>query len=469
MRLVALALVLLAAAPAAERPNVVFILADDLGIGDLSCYNPDSKIPTPAMNRLAVQGMRFTDVHTPSAVCTPTRYGFLTGRYAWRGALKKGVLNGYSPALIEAGRPTVASFLKSKGYRTAAVGKWHLGLGSATKTDYEKPLDPGPTSVGFDEFEGIPASLDMEPYVWVKDRAPEVLPTETIPGSKHQRDGGDGFWRGGPIAPGFKHVDVLPRVERAAIAFLERQTKDKPFFLYLPLTAPHTPWMPTTEFSSKSRVGAYGDFVMQTDAVVGRVLEAIERLGFVKETLVVLTSDNGSHWPEADIARWGHRSNGPWRGQKADIHEGGHRVPFIVRGPGVKEGSTCDATACLVDAFATVCDLLGDSLPADGAEDSFSLMPLLRGAPEKFTRAPVIHHSSNGMFAIRSGSLKWIEGKGSGGFTKVPTAPADPPGQLYDLAKDPAEARNLYTEKAEDVARLAAELQEARVRGRTRP
>jgi arylsulfatase A-like enzyme len=460
-----LALALLLAAPQEPKPNVLIILADDLGIGDLGAYNPESKIPTPAMDRLASEGMRFTDVHTPSSVCTPTRYALLTGRYAWRGKLKSGVLQGYSPSLLEPGRPTIASVLQARGYRTAAIGKWHLGLGDAAKTDYARDLEPGPLSCGFDEFSGIPASLDMEPYVWVRNRKVEAAPTETVKAGKHQRDGGsDGFWRAGPIAPGFRHVDVLPRIEKEALEFLSREWA-APFFLYLPLTGPHTPWAPSPEFAGKSKVGAYGDFVMQVDALVGKVLAALERSGRAKDTLVVLTSDNGSHWPEGDIAKWGHRANAGWRGQKADIHEGGHRVPFIVRWPGrVAPGSVSGATACLSDLFATCASVAGAKAEA---EDSFDLLPALTGQG-KFARPYTIHHSAQGMFAIREGPWKLVEGKGSGGFTRVKVEPGEPPGQLYHLADDPAEAKNLHAEKPEVVARLAELLKKCREGGRTR-
>lgn len=456
--LTSVALLLLGAAPRVERPPIIFILADDLGIGDLGCYNPESKIPTPAMDALAAAGVRFTDMHTPSSVCTPTRYALLTGRYCWRTSLKKGVLNGFSPALVEPGRPTIASVLKSRGYRTAAFGKWHLGLGTAAKTDYAQPLDPGPLSAGFDEFEGIPASLDMEPYVWVKGKAVEALPTEIVPASKHQRDGGDGFWRGGPIAPGFKHVDVLPRIEKAAIDFLGRQDGATPFFLYIPLTAPHTPWLPSNGHAGTSKVGAYGDFVRQTDAVVGRILEAAGRF---KDALVIVTSDNGSHWPEADIQKWGHRANGPWRGQKSDVHEGGHRVPFLVRWPGrVAAGSTSDVTACLADVLPTLAEIAGAEAKA---EDGWSLADVLAGkGPSK--RPYTIHHSGDGMFAIREGRWKLIDGQGSGGFTKLKPAAGDPPGQLYDLSTDPAETKNLFEQKSDVVARLSGLLQECKSR-----
>lgn len=461
MRLL-LAALLLAGADDPAKPNLVLILCDDLGQGDLGCYNPDSKIPTPAMDRLAAEGLRFTDMHSPSSVCTPTRYGLLTGRYCWRTPLKKGVLWGFSPALIEEGRPTLASMLKARGYRTAVVGKWHLGLGRQEKTDYFKRLDAGPLSAGFEAFRGIPASLDMEPYVWVVDDRAEAPPTETVAASKHRRQGGAGFWRGGPIAPGFRHADVLPRIEREALEFLDGQSEDRPFFLYLPLTSPHTPWVPSPDFEGKSKVGHYGDFTMQTDRVVGSVLEALDRRGLAKNTIVVLASDNGSNWPPEDVEKWGHRSNDRWRGQKADIHEGGHRVPFLVRWPGVaKAGATTGRTSCLTDVFATMADVVGAAEPA---EDGASFKAVLEGRPETAERAPVIHHSGSGMFAIRAGPWKLIEGQGSGGFTRIPPRPDDPPGQLYNLADDPGETRNLYRERPEDVARLARLLEAIRSR-----
>ncbi len=468
MRTLLLWLAVLAGSQDSAGPNIVLVLADDLGLGDLGAYNRESRIPTPAMDKLAAEGMRFDDVHSPSSVCTPTRYALLTGRYAWRGTLKRGVLQGYGPSLLEPGRPTIASVLKSRGYRTAAIGKWHLGLGTDPRTDYAKDLDPGPLSSGFDEFSGIPASLDMEPYVWVKDRRVQALPTETVKAGKHQREGGtDGFWRAGPIAPGFRHADILPRIEREAVAYLERAGKG-PFFLYLPLTGPHTPWVPTPEFAGKSKVGPYGDFVMQTDALVGRLAEALERTGLAKNTLLVVTSDNGSHWPEGDIQRWGHRSNGPWRGQKADIHEGGHRVPFLVRWPGkVAPGSSSAVTACLSDLFATCLSVAGVPMSPDSGEDSFDLVPVLTGKGA-FARPYTIHHSAQGMFAIREGAWKLIEGQGSGGFTRVRVEPGEPPGQLYHLADDPAETRNLFAEKPDVLARLTGLLKKCRESGRSR-
>ncbi len=360
------------------RPNIVFILADDMGYGDLRSYNAQSKIPTPNMDALASEGMRFTDAHTPSSVCTPTRYGLLTGRYAWRTRLKSGVLWGYDPLLIEPGRMTIASLLKGHGYATAGIGKWHLGLGNESKTDYSKLLRPGPNSVGFDYFFGIPASLDMTPYVFVENEGLVEAPTSTIGDSEMRRKGGGGFWRGGPIAPSFKHEDVLPKITEKAVSFILQQSSAKPFFLYFPLTAPHTPWMPTPGFRGLSGADYYGDFVAQVDASVGQVMRALEAAKLADNTLVILTSDNGAHWLPEDIEKWGHRANDGLRGQKADIWEGGHRVPFIARWPKkIKAGSTSNETICLTDMMATFAAILGQQLPINAGEDSFNILPAL--------------------------------------------------------------------------------------------
>ena len=464
-----------AAADGDALPNIVVILADDLGMGDLGCYNADSKAPTPNLDRLAGQGMRFTDAHSPSAVCTPTRYGLLTGRYCWRTSLKRGVLLGYDPLLIDTERLTIASMLREAGYQTAAVGKWHLGLGNREETDYAEPLAPGPLDVGFDRFFGIPASLDMAPYVFVVDAGLEAAPTETIAKSAHRRQEGGGMWRGGAIAPGFRHVDVLPRIADESVARIEEFGGDAetPFFLYVPLSAPHTPWMPTDEFRGTSQAGYYGDFVHQVDSVVGAILRTLVNTGAADNTLVLVTSDNGSHWPVGDIEKFDHRANLDYRGQKADIHEGGHRVPMIVRWPGhVPEGTVCDETACLTDIMATVASITGQPLPNDAAEDSFSLLPALLDKPHETIRETTIHHSLAGTFAIRMGPWKLIEGLGSGGFTaprEVEPSEGGPRGQLYNLDEDPSETNNLYLDRPEVVSRLTDALDEIRGKGFSRP
>lgn len=466
--------------PASPRlPNIVFIMADDLGYGDLGCYNAESKIPTPHLDRFATQGMRFTDAHAPVAVCTPTRYGVLTGRYCWRTWLTSGVLWGFSPSLIKPDRLTVASLLKRHGYSTGCVGKWHLGLGSGKKTDYSQPLYPNPTTYGFDYFFGIPASLDMEPYVYIHNDRVLAQPTGRIGKSRARRkkDGG-GFWRAGPIAPGFKHVEVLPVITEKAVAFIEERAKKapgKPFFLYFPLTAPHMPWMPTKEFIGKSDAGYYGDFTAQVDWVVGQVLETLDRLNLSENTLVIFTSDNGAHWTQDDIKKWGHRANGALRGQKGDIHEGGHRVPFIARWPGkIWSGTISSQTICHTDLMATCAAIVGEDLPDDAAEDSYNILPAFFDARlQKPVREATVHQSGNGMLAIRQGKWKLAMRRGSGGFSRPKVvknlAPGEAKGQLYDLTADPAERRNLYNERPDIVARLTALLRRYRNSAHSRP
>lgn len=464
--------------PAAEDapPNIVLILADDLGYGDLGSYNPDSKIPTPHLDRLAAEGIRFTDAHSPSAVCTPTRYGLLTGRYSWRTSLTSGVLWGYSPLLIDTSRVTLPSLLQTRGYATAGVGKWHLGLGAAEPTDYTQPLRPGPLDVGFDQYFGIPASLDMVPYVYIENGRVEALPTDSIGPSEMRRHGGGGFWRGGPIAPDFRHIDVLPRFTEEAVAYLEERAiaPETPFFLYLPLSAPHTPWLPTPAFEGRSGAGPYGDFAAQVDSTVGAVLASLDRLGLAETTLLIVTSDNGAHWLPDDIAQYDHRANGPWRGQKADIHEGGHRVPFLARWPGrIPAGAVSDAVLSQTDLLATLAAAVGTEVPDGAGEDSYNLLPALLGeAPATPSRDAIVHHSLDGMFAIRQGPWKLIEGRGSGGFTpprRIEPAPGEPAGQLYNLADDPAETTNRYAEHPEIVERLQTLLDQIRDQGTSRP
>jgi arylsulfatase A-like enzyme len=459
---------------AARPPNIVFILADDLGYGDLHCYNKDSKIPTPNLDRLAGQSMRFTDAHTPSAVCTPTRYGLLTGRYSWRCKLKSGVLNGYSPMLIEPKRVTVASLLKQKGYVTAGIGKWHLGLGDGEKTDFGKPLRPGPCSVGFDSYFGIPASLDMPPYAFIENEGVTEAPTQTIKDSAPRREGGGGFWRGGAIAPHFKHIDVLPVITEKAIGFVRKRAMDEPFFLYLALTGPHTPWMPTAEFRDMSKAGYYGDFVAQVDGSVGRVLKALDDAKLSDNTLLIFSSDNGAWWSPEDIKKWGHRANDGLRGQKADIWEGGHRVPFLVRWPGrVAAGSTSAELICLTDFLATVAAVVGAKLPDDAGEDSSSLLPVLRGERrDRPIHEAIVHHSADGTFGIRQGPWKLAPALGSHGFSDpkdIKPKPGEARGQLYNLDDDPREQKNLWLERPEIVARLTALLNKYQRDGRSRP
>ncbi|UCD76023.1 MAG: arylsulfatase [Phycisphaerales bacterium] len=469
----------------AGRPNIVFILADDLGYGDLRCLNGESKIPTPNMDRLFAEGIHFTDAHSPSAVCTPTRYGLLTGRYAWRTQLKQGVLMGYDGPLIEPDRVTVASLLKESGYRTACIGKWHLGLGWATKdgaprkwvgndgsnTDFTMPIDGGPCDLGFDYFFGISASLDMAPYCYIENDRVTQIPSGQIDASKMPA-----YWRAGPIAPDFTHEDVLPALTQKALEWIDQagtSESRRPFFLYLPLTAPHTPWLPVEEFRGSSEAGPYGDFTAQVDWTVGKVLKALDRNGLAASTLIIMTSDNGAYWSQRQIEQYDHRANHTFRGQKADIWEGGHRIPFIARWPGrIEPGAKCEDTICLVDLLATFAAIAGQVLPEGAGGDSYSILPRLLGdeSPEPIREATV-HHSISGVFAIRQGPWKLILGRGSGGFTqpkKIDPKEGEPIGQLYNLQDDPAETTNLYLQRPEVVERLTELLNKYREQGHSR-
>ena len=453
-----------------RRPHVVLVLADDMGMGDLGAYNADSKIPTPALDAIAAAGVRFTDAHSPSAVCTPTRYGVLTGRYAWRTHMKKWVLNGYSPLLIEEGRSTLASLAQAQGYWTKAVGKWHLGLGDADRTDYEAPLRPGPLEVGFDDAFLIPASLDMPPYLWVDGDAPEAAATETTEASAHRRQDGGGFWRAGPIAPGFTFEGVLPRIGAESVATIRehaRERPDRPLFLYVPLTAPHTPWVPNEPYHGASEAGWYGDFMAEVDATIGAIAAALDETGMADETLLLVTSDNGSHWPDADVETYGHDANLGLRGQKADIWEGGHRVPFLARWPErIAPDTECHELIGLIDLFATLSSLFGHELADDEAEDSFDVLPLLLGRPDARTpHDELVLHSGNGFFALREGDWKWIDRLGSGGFSdpRAQEATEDgPAGQLYHLGDDPDESENLWLAEPERVEAMRARVEAIR-------
>jgi arylsulfatase A len=455
---------------AARLPNIVYVLADDLGWGDLGCYNQRSAIPTPNADRLAKQGVRFTDMHSPSAVCSPTRYGIMTGRYCWRSALKKGVLWGYSPNLIENGRLTVPRMLRRAGYYTAGVGKWHLGLGRREKTDYEQPLRPGPLDHGFDYYFGIPASLDMEPYLYFEnDRAAEKLVAKT----EGRKDPRGVFWRPGPMAPHFNFQEVLPTLADKTISILrERAARPQPFFLYFAMTAPHTPWVPKNAYVGRSKAGLYGDFVCQVDDVLGRLLRALDETGAAENTLVIFTSDNGADWKPEDKARFAHRANADWRGEKADIWDGGHRIPFLARWPGhIPEGSVSDQLGCLTDLMATAAALSRQRLPENAGEDSYNMLPAMLGTAARPIREAIVHHSNAGMFSIRQDEWKLELGLGSGGFSEpahIDPVPGGPQGQLYNIAEDPGETDNLWLKHPEIVKRLAALLERYQRQGYSR-
>jgi arylsulfatase A-like enzyme len=434
----------------------------------------------------------FTDAHSPSAVCTPTRYGLLTGRYCWRTKLQSGVLGGLSPPLIEPGRPTLASVLRNQGYHTACVGKWHLGLGWQVKpgavvnplgiesreqvgsVDYAKPFAGGPLALGFDHFFGIAASLDMVPYTFLVNGRVEKLPAE-------DRDFAmmfgrqPGRTRKGPTAPGFDAADVLPELTRRAVRYIDdRAAKgDKSFLLYLPLASPHTPILPTKEWRGKSGLNPYADFVMQTDAAVGEVLAALDKHGLAENTLVIFTSDNGCS-PQAkfpELREKGHDPSAGFRGHKADIYEGGHRVPFLVRWPAKVQPGKSDRLVCLTDVFRTCAEVAGATVPDSAGEDSISFASAWTGQGPQ--RKDVVHHSVNGSFAIRRGRWKLCLCPGSGGWSAPRPGKDDatklPPVQLYDLAADPAETTNGQDQHPDVVVELTKLLEKQVAAGRSTP
>ena len=477
--------------PHQNLPNIIYILADDLGYGDVSIYNPGEKITTPNIDKLAEAGMRFTDAHSPSSVCTPTRYSILTGQYCWRSRLPRGVLSGYGRALIEKKQQTVASMLKEKGYTTAVIGKWHLGLDWIIKEgreetlvikenngkeasilttmnpddiDFTKPPSDGPLKHGFDYSYILPASLDMEPYCYLKNDTLVELPTGHTEGNDLNTGFTGAFWRAGLMAPEFDVRQVLPVFTSQAENYIRRQKDtDKPYFLYFAMTAPHTPWLPANEFSGSSQAGDYGDFVTMVDAMVGRVLTALKESGKEENTVVILASDNGPYWRPAFIEKFDHRSAYIYRGMKADAWEGGHRIPFMVRWPGhVQPGSVSNATTTLANLMATAADITGIGTDHVQGKDSYSILPVLLGKTETVPgQDAVIHHSSRGMFAIRSGDWKLVEGLGSGGFSEPVSydpLPGEAPGQLFNIKNDPSETVDLYLQEPEIVKKMTIKL-----------
>jgi len=483
-------------AGAAEKPNIVFILADDLGYGDLGCYNRDSKIPTPNLDRLAHEGMRFTDAHAPTSVCTPTRYAILTGRYSWRTQLQRGVLGPWAKPLIAAERLTVGKLLQQHGYATACIGKWHLGLNYPTtdgqpasagaknpmsNVDFTKPIADAPVTRGFDHYFGTIVP-NYPPYCFVENDHTVGIPTAREGTHDEQ------FNIPGPMLAGWKLVDILPELTRHAVKWIEDTAKTKkPFFLYLPLTSPHFPVVPAPEFVGKSKAGAYGDFVFQTDWTVGRVLDALQRAGVAENTLVIFTSDNGPEVVEINpgaydrAKQFGHYSMGPLRGAKRDTWEGGHRVPFLARWPGkIKAGAVNGETICHADFIATVAAILGAKLPPDAGEDSFNILPLLLGEPHaQPVREATVHHSGSGKFAIRKGDWVLIDSPSGddNGARGEPQWLKDErgyvtdklPGGLFNVSEDLPERRNHFADNPDVVRELKALLEKYKRDGRSTP
>lgn len=474
----------------AKQPNIIYILADDMGYGDVQCNNPQGKISTPNLDAMASNGVRFTDTHTSSAVCTPTRYGILTGRYNWRSPLKSSVLGGYSKSLITVERTTVADLLKMQGYTTAYIGKWHLGwdwkimeetsdkqrnnLNAQLNIDFSAPITNGPQAHGFDYSYGFCGSLDMPPYVWVENSMPTMVPTKVTRSVDDK-----GFWRAGPTSDDFVHAKVLQDVTDKAVAYISQNAHaDQPFFLYLPLPAPHTPILPSSEFMGKSNTNMYGDFVMQVDDVVGQIRQILKDKGISENTLLVFTSDNGCS-PKAnfeELTKVNHHPNGPFRGMKADIFEGGHRVPFIVEWPkGAEANKVINQTLCTTDFFATCAAVSGYMMQDNEGEDSYSFLPLVTGEAISIDRPYTVHHSIYGSFAIRKGDWKMAFCRGSGGWSDprpntFKNAGDDVPMfQLYNLKEDVAEITNLVNDYPEIAKELKAAMKKIILDGRSTP
>jgi len=479
-------------ARAADRPNIVIIYTDDQGYGDTDVLNPSAKFPTPNIDRLAREGLTFIDGHCADTVCTPSRYGLLTGRYCWRTTRKRGVMGAEGPGLIAADQMTLASLLRDHGYRTAMVGKWHLGMrfgGVKGHRDWSKPVRDGPIDHGFDYFYGIPASMNYGILTYIEnDRV--TTPPRLWTTKKPNRIAIDDFrlmppYRDAPyamkleVAPNFKDEEALGILTRKAVAWIGDAAADarggQPFFLYLALTSPHKPVCPAQRFRGRSEAGAYGDFMIETDYRVGEILGALDKHGLARDTLVVFTSDNG---PETTyrkrLEKFGHASAGELRGGKRDIYEGGHRVPFLMRWPAVvAAGRSCREPVSQTDLLATFAAILGVELPANAGEDSYSLLPALRGEDyPRPLRGPLIHHSAAGYFAIRDGRWKLNLFRGSGGSLTpkfIEPRPGEAPYELYDLRSDIRERRNLYDEHPEIVFRLKQRATKIVTTGRSTP
>lgn len=463
---------------ASKLPNIIFILADDMGYGDISALNENSKINTPNLDRMIGNGVAFTDAHSSSSVSTPTRYGILTGRYNWRSPLKDGVLYGYDEAIIPPTRTTIASLLKQKDYTTGCIGKWHLGWTwnnikkGTDSVDYSKPITHGPVTLGFDYFFGISGSLDMTPYVYVENDMPTAVPDHVTANT------GMAFWRKGPTSPDFVHEKVLPNLKDRAIGFINKHAEDKnPFFLYLPLPAPHTPILPSEEFRGKSGLNDYGDFVLMVDWVIGEILKSVDKAGIDKNTLIVFTTDNGCS-PAAridELISKGHYPNYIYRGHKADLFDGGHRIPCIAQWKGTFTPGKASQTVCLTDFFSTFANLAGIPLQCYEGEDSYSLLPLLKNVNyPKTIREATVHHSIKGEFSIRKGDWKLLISPSSGGWsTPQPNnknALANLPLlQLYNMKNDPGETQNLSITNKEKTKELMLLMRKYIKEGRSTP
>jgi arylsulfatase A-like enzyme len=468
-----LALALSAPAQAqAKQPNIVLILADDYGVGDLRAYWPDGKIASPKLDELAAEGMRFTDAHSASAVCTPTRYGLMTGRYSWRTRLQAWVLPPHGKPLIKPDQMTLASLLQDQGYATGCIGKWHLGMNWPKKAgggyDYSGELTGGPVDRGFDYYFGTYVP-NFPPFTFIENRRITIQPTATYQHdpSLHMAQRARGHEvavTGAPMAPDWQFTEILPTITDRAVQYIQQQAKtEQPFFLYYSMTTPHEPVSPSEEYAGITGIDPIADLVRETNASAGRVIEAIDESGIGDDTLVIFTADNGhSHYTGWQaLINAGHQPSGPYRGHKGDIWEGGHRVPFIARWPGeIEAGTTSDQMLSLNDLLRTFAAIVDVSLPASAGEDSFNMWPVLRGERDKPVRKTLISHDVDGRFAIRDGPWKLVI---------LAKKQGEPRLELYNLQKNIAEQRNVASEHPARVKRMLELLREDVERGRSYP
>lgn len=470
-----------------KSPNIIYILADDMGVGDVRTYNSDCKFPTPHLDQMALDGIKFTDAHTNSSVCTPTRYGILTGRYAWRTSLKRGVTHAYTPHLIETARMTVASYLRSKGYATAAVGKWHLGMDWSSNDgkkiekggknlDLNASIKNGPNTFGFDYYFGISASLNMDPHAYIENdkiQGDFVFMPSDQEVRKYFGTGGKKGW----VDKNFKREEVMQTFTNKAVAWMKnhkKNNKNQPFFIYFPLNAPHSPIVPSKNFKGKSKLAPHGDFCMDVDDTVGQIIAAVGALGESDNTIIIFTADNGVS-PQAKLAPMeakGHFSSYVYRGTKGTLYEGGHRVPFIIKWPKIISKSTeSDYLSCTTDLLATIADIHGEKLPNDAGEDSVSFLPILKGKNlSDHKRGPVVHHSDKGYYALRNDKWKLIFHENAGSRR---TDPKDKPVvnpsnmQLFDMETDSEEQVNVVKDYPNVVKSMTLKMKTLVENGRT--
>ncbi|MGM0375299.1 MAG: sulfatase family protein [Bacteroidota bacterium] len=485
-----------------KLPNIIFVFADDMGYGDVSALNSAARTQTPAIDKLAEEGIIFTEAHASASVCTPSRYGLLTGRYAFRSEHAARGIGGFHKSVIESGRETLASVLNGAGYATACVGKWHLGVDWQTRdgsgkpdlnaktghsnVDYTKKINQGPNDYGFDYSFIHPASLDIPPYMFLRNHEvidPDVIlttdhypvqkeETEYAWDRKHTNDKDvywekGVWWRLGEMSRSFRIEDCHTEIVEEGVAFVNQQARNNPedpFFLYLPLTGPHTPWMPTEQFQGESNVGLYGDFILDIDHAVKQIKEALISNGIEENTLLIFSSDNGAYWPQEEVELYAHDSNEGRKGQKGDVWDGGHRIPLIISWPAkMEQPSEYPHLVSLTDFFATFSDLIGKEPSKDMGEDSFSFWQVLNGESRAPIRQSMVHHSAGDFYSIRSDDWKYIEGLGSGGFshpTQLSPEENSPKGQLYNLEEDPLESQNLFLKYPGKVSELSSSLQE---------